>query len=67
MATREYDVVFVGGGLAAALLLKELRSGLTGRLTVIDPVPLSEKPLVHWSYWRCSRFPKILPSTNLIE
>jgi lycopene beta-cyclase len=51
MATREYDVVFVGGGLAAALLLKDLRSELTGRLAVIDPVPLSEKPLVHWSYW----------------
>jgi lycopene beta-cyclase len=51
MTDREYGVVFVGGGLAAALLLKELRSESLGRVAVIDPVPLSEKPLVHWSYW----------------
>src|SRR5215207_10607392 len=44
-------MVFVGGGLAAALLLKELRVELPERVAVIEPYPLSERPLVHWSFW----------------
>lgn len=44
-------MVFVGGGLAAALLLKELRGDLPERVAVIEPYPLLERPLVHWSYW----------------
>ncbi|QIN84698.1 hypothetical protein GBA63_20120 [Rubrobacter tropicus] len=51
MPVRDYDVVFVGGGLAAALLLKELRGGLSGRVAVVDPSPLPTDPSVHWSYW----------------
>jgi lycopene beta-cyclase len=50
MVVQGYDVVFVGGGLAALLLLKELQP-LPGRVAVIDPEPLLERPLVHWSYW----------------
>lgn len=50
MATREYDVAFVGGGLAAILLLRELRDTLPARVVVIDPCPLSGRPLIHWSY-----------------
>jgi lycopene beta-cyclase len=55
MAPEAYDVVFVGGGLAATLLLNELRSALPGRVAVIEPWPPSERPPVHWSYW--SRVP----------
>src|ERR671911_2361566 len=55
MAPKEYDVVFVGGGLGPTLLLKELRSALPGGLGVIDPWPFFERPPVHWSYW--SRVP----------
>ena len=44
-------MAFVGGGLAAALLLKELRAELPERVAVIEPYPLSERPLVHWSFW----------------
>lgn len=51
MATREYDVVFVGGGLAAVLLLNELRTALPERVAVIEPCPPLERPLVYWSYW----------------
>ena len=51
MAVREYDVVFVGGGLAALLLLQELRAALPGRVAVVEPSPLVERPPVHWSYW----------------
>ena len=51
MATPKYDVVFVGGGLAAVLLLKELRSALPERVAVVEPCPPLERPLVHWSYW----------------
>jgi lycopene beta-cyclase len=51
MASNEHDTVFVGGGLAATLLLNELRSGLPGRIAVVEPWPLSERPPVHWSYW----------------
>ncbi len=51
MATPKYDVVFVGGGLAALLLLKELREALPERVAVIDPIPPLERPPVHWSYW----------------
>src|SRR5215210_2111880 len=33
------------------LLLRELGSALSGRVAVIDPCPLPERPTVHWSYW----------------
>jgi len=51
MAPREYDVAFLGGGLAATLLLYGLRTSFPRRVAVIDPWPLSEQPPVHWSYW----------------
>jgi lycopene beta-cyclase len=51
MITREYDVVFVGEGLAATLLLSWLRTTPPGRVLVIDPAPAAERPPVHWSYW----------------
>src|SRR3712207_1041764 len=51
MVVQDYDVVFVGGGLAAVLLLKELRPMFPERVAVIDPDPLLKRPLVHWSYW----------------
>lgn len=44
-------MVFVGGGLAALLLLREIRPALPGKVAVIDPHPLQERPLLHWSYW----------------
>jgi lycopene beta-cyclase len=44
-------VIFAGGGLAAVLLAKELRSALPERVAVIDPCPPLERPTVHWSYW----------------
>lgn len=53
MSIPEYEVVFVGGGLAAMLLLKELQPLLSGpgQVAVIDPSPPLEQPPVHWSYW----------------
>ena len=57
MTVREYDVVFVGAGLSALLLLKELRPELPERVAVIDPDPLSGRPLVHWSYWNHEQTP----------
>jgi lycopene beta-cyclase len=54
---RNYDVVFVGGGLAAMLLMRELGSALSGRVAVIDPTLPSERPTVHWSYWSRARTP----------
>jgi lycopene beta-cyclase len=58
MVVQEYDVVFVGGGLSALLLLRELRQTLPGRVAVIDPaLPLSERPNVHWSYWSYEQTP----------
>jgi lycopene beta-cyclase len=51
VAVRDYEAVFVGGGLAAMLLLRELGSALSGRVAIIDPCPLPDKPTVHWSYW----------------
>jgi lycopene beta-cyclase len=51
MAVLEYDLVFVGGGLAAMLLLHELGPGLPDRVAVVDPHPPRERPTVHWSYW----------------
>ena len=51
MAVREYDLVFVGGGLAALLLLRELEPVLPGRVAVVDPYLPRERPTVHWSYW----------------
>jgi lycopene beta-cyclase len=57
MSVREYDVVFVGGGLAALLLLQELRNALPDRVAVIDPSPLIERSPVHWSYWSHEQTP----------
>jgi lycopene beta-cyclase len=51
MGARNYDVVFVGGGLAAMLLLNELQPALPARIAIIDPHPLPERPVIHWSYW----------------
>jgi lycopene beta-cyclase len=51
MAVRDYEAVFVGGGLAAMLLLRELGAALSGRVAVVDPSPPPERPTVHWSYW----------------
>ena len=51
MAVRDYEAIFVGGGLAAMLLLRELGSALSGRVAVLDPCPPPERPTVHWSYW----------------
>ena len=51
MAPEVYDVVFVGGGLAATLLLNELRPASLGRVAVVDPWPLAERPPIHLSYW----------------
>jgi lycopene beta-cyclase len=51
VAVRDYEAIFVGGGLAAMLLLRELGPALSGRVAVLDPCPPPEKPTVHWSYW----------------
>jgi lycopene beta-cyclase len=51
MAVRDYEAIFVGGGLAAMLLLRELGAALSGRVAVVDPCPPPERPTVHWSYW----------------
>jgi len=51
MAVREYDLVFVGGGLAALLLLHELGPVLPERVAVVDRCLPRERPTVHWSYW----------------
>ena len=57
MAVRQYDVVFVGGGLAALLLLQELRTALPDRVAVVDPSPLTERSPIHWSYWSHEQTP----------
>lgn len=51
MTAGEYDVAFVGGGLAATLLLNGLRTAFPGRVLVVDPEPPSRRLPVHWSYW----------------
>ena len=51
VAVRDYEAIFVGGGLAAMLLLREIGPGLSGRVAVIDPYPPPERPTIHWSYW----------------
>ena len=51
MAPEDYDVAFVGGGLAATLLLNELRPASLGRVVVVDPWPLAERSPIHLSYW----------------
>jgi hypothetical protein len=51
MAVREYDLVFVGGGLATLLLLRELGPALPDRVAVVDSCLPREHPTVHWSYW----------------
>ena len=57
MAVREYDLVFVGGGLAALLLLQDLRTVLPDRVAVADPCLPQEHPPVHWSYWSHEQTP----------
>ena len=57
MAVRNYDVIFVGGGLAALLLLQELRPVLPERVAVVDPSLPQERPPVHWSYWSHEQTP----------
>jgi lycopene beta-cyclase len=57
MAAQEYDVIFVGGGLAALLLLQELCAVLPSRVAVVDPSPLLERSPVHWSYWSREQTP----------
>ena len=57
MATLKYDAVFVGGGLAALLLLQELRAVLPERVAVVDPSPLLGRSPVHWSYWSREQTP----------
>jgi lycopene beta-cyclase len=57
MTVQEHDVVFVGGGLSALLFLKELLPTLPEKVAVIDPNPLLERPLVHWSYWSHEQTP----------
>lgn len=44
-------MVFVGDGLAAMLLLRELRGSLPGRVAVVDPRLPQERPTIHRSYW----------------
>lgn len=44
-------MIFVGGGLAAALFLHGLRGTVTGSVAVVDPTPPAAGPNVHWSYW----------------
>lgn len=51
MSADTYDTVFVGGGLAAALLARKLRGALGGRVAILDPLPPGEREPVHWSYW----------------
>ncbi len=57
MTSGEYDVVFVGGGLAATLLLNELRPALPRRVAVLETWSPSERPPVHWSYWSSGATP----------
>lgn len=57
MTSGEYDVVFVGGGLAATLLLNELRPALPRRVAVLETWSPSERPPVHWSYWSLGATP----------
>ena len=51
MVPDKYDAVFVGGGLAATLLLNELRPTLPTRVAVVESWSPLERPPVHWSYW----------------
>ena len=51
MASGEYDAVFVGGGLAATLLLHGMRAAFPESVLILDPDPPLEGPPVHWSYW----------------
>src|SRR5918994_2105583 len=55
MAPKEYDVVCVGGGWAAALPRNPLRPASPGGGAESGPGPPFERPPVHWSYW--SRVP----------
>jgi hypothetical protein len=57
MAVLEYNLVFVGGGLAALLLLHELGPALPDGVAVVDPHLPQERPTVHWSYWSSGETP----------
>ena len=57
MAVLEYDLVFVGGGLAALLLIHELGPALPDAVAVVDPHLPQERPTVHWSYWSSGETP----------
>jgi hypothetical protein len=57
MAVRGYDLVFVGGDLAALPLLRELGPALPDRVAVVDPCLPHEHPTVHGSYWSCKETP----------
>ena len=50
MAVREYDLVFVGGGLAALLLMQELGPMLPDSVAIVDSCLPRERPTFHWSY-----------------
>lgn len=52
-----HDLVFVGGGLAALLLLRNLHGRLPARVAIVDPTPPAERPSVHWSYWSTTPTP----------
>jgi len=49
MESRRFDLVFVGGGLSALMLLHTLGDDAPPRVAVIDDG--SHKGTVHWSYW----------------
>jgi lycopene beta-cyclase len=57
MAVVEHDLVFVGGGLAALLLMHELGPALPDRVAVVDPHLPQERTTVHWSYWSSGETP----------
>jgi lycopene beta-cyclase len=57
MAVPEYDLVFVGGGLSALLLLHEIGPALPDRVAVVDPLQPQDRPAVHWSYWSSGETP----------
>jgi hypothetical protein len=55
VAGRDYEAIFVGGGLTAMLFLRELGSALSGRVAVLDPYPPSERPTVQAGLWKQGR------------
>ncbi len=57
MAVATHDLVFVGGGLAALLFLRNVRERCPARVAIIDPTPPAERSTVHWSYWSTTSTP----------